>query len=123
MGARSFTNSALGDRLLKRIHSGESHIVPHATPSDLRDFQAERSKCHDNVNRWCREHSVDTPVRGWLVTSGSVFDKHSIIRRGSSGLLDITPLSDRDYSIFLIHEGSQKEFDALPNQVIAIDIR
>lgn len=113
------TYSTLAHRLLQRMKSGESRTVPHATPADLGGFQAERWKCHDNVNRWCEDHSGNEPVRGWIVTSSVVFDKHSVVRRGPTDLLDITPLSDRSYSIFLIHEGSQEEFDMLPNQVIA----
>lgn len=111
--------NSFGDRLLKRKRHGESCIVPHATPSDLNGFHAERSRCHENVIRWCSENPDHRPVRGWLITSGAVFDKHSIIDRGPAGLLDITPLVDRAYTEFLIHDGTQEEFDTLPNQVIA----
>jgi len=114
----------LPDRLLKRLRCGESRQVPHASPSDLGQFQAERSKCHDNVNRWCHDHSNDISIKGWLVTGtvhGAVFDKHSVINRGQTGLLDITPLPDRAYSTFLIYEGSQEEYDSLPNQIISTE--
>ncbi len=114
----------LPDGLLKRLRRGESRQVRHASASDLGQFQAERSKCHDNVNRWCQDHPNDIPIRGWLVTDtvhGGIFDKHSVINRGQTGLLDVTPLPDRAYTTFLIHEGSQEEYDSLPNQVIAVD--
>jgi hypothetical protein len=103
------------------MKAGECLKVPHATASDLREFNSARSKCHDNVNRWCHENPGHRPLRGWLVTS-TVFDKHSVVDRGPGGLLDITPLGDRSYSCFLPEDGSQDEFEKLPNQVIALDI-
>jgi hypothetical protein len=115
-------NRTLADRLLKRMKRGESRTVPHAVASDLRGFRTEGSKCHENVDRWCRENPGDKPVRGWLVTGEYMFTKHSVVDRGPAGLLDITPLSDRTYSDFLTHDGSQEEFDTLPNQVQAVDV-
>jgi hypothetical protein len=110
-------NSALPDRLLQRMKAGECLTVPHATASDLRGFEPVRPKCHDNVNRWCEENPRHRPLRGWLVTSTL-----SVVDRGPGGLLDITPLGDRSDSYFLPHDGSQDEFEKLPNQVIALDI-
>jgi hypothetical protein len=101
--------------------AGECLKVPHATASDLRDFISVRSKCHENVNRWCNENPGQRPLRGWLLTS-TLFDKHSVVHRGGNDLLDITPLDDRSYSYFLPHDGTQDEFEKLPNQVIALDI-
>jgi hypothetical protein len=118
----TFDWNLLANRLLKLRRSGESLIVPHALSSDLKGFRAERSKCHDNANRWCLENPDHKVVRGWLITSGTVFDKHSVIDRGAAGLMDITPLPDRTFSEFLIHEGTQEEFEGLPNQLIAIDL-
>jgi hypothetical protein len=103
------------------MRAGDYLKVPHATASDLREFISARSKCHDNVNRWCHENPGHRSLRGWLVTS-TLFDKHSVADRGASSLLDITPLDDRSYRYFLPHDGSQDEFDKLPNQVIALDI-
>jgi hypothetical protein len=114
----------LPDRLLKRLRRGESRQVRDASASDLGQFQAERSKYHDNVRRWCRDDPNDIPIKGWLVMGtvhGAIFDKHSVINRGQTGLLDITPLPDRVYTTFLIHEGGQEEYDSFPNQVIASD--
>lgn len=124
MGASLLVTAAdpisTGKDLLKRLGSGEALTVPHATNADLGAFQAERSKCHENVDRWCREHPAHTPVRGWIITSGAIFDKHSVINRGREGLLDITPLDGRSSSTFLVHHGSQEEFDALPGQVMTL---
>jgi hypothetical protein len=116
-------NSILADRLLERVKLGECRIVRHATTSDLAGFQVERSKCHENVNRWCRENPGHKPVRGWLVEGEYMFmfTRHSVIDRGPAGLLDIT-LPDRTCSNFLIHDGSQEEFDTLRNQEMAVDV-
>ena len=56
------------------------------------------------------------------MTGEYMFTKHSVLDRGPAGLLDITPLSDRTDSDFLIHDGSQEEFDTLPNQEVAVDV-
>jgi hypothetical protein len=116
-----YRNSVLADQLLQRIRRGECLTVPHACPVDLGGFVPQRSKCHENVRRWCAENPGHKPVPGWLVTS-TVFDKHSVVDRGRAGLLDITPLPDRDVSMFLVHSGTQEEFDKLPNQDVALDI-
>src|SRR5438309_12111078 len=112
-------NDALADRLLQLIKAGEYLKVPHATASDLREFSSARSKCHDNVNRWCHENPGHKPLRGWLVTS-TLFDKHSVVDRGESAL-DM-PLDGPSYSYFLAHDGTEDEFEKLPNQVVAVDI-
>lgn len=49
-------NGALAVRLLERMKGGEAERVPHATQEELRGFQPEASKCHENVNRWCAEN-------------------------------------------------------------------
>ena len=113
-------NSSLAARLLERLKRGECEWVPHATALDLRGFKGNSSKCHDNVDRWCRENPHHKPVRGWIVTS-TLFDKHSIIDRGPEGLLDITPMHDRSHTDFLRHHGNPEEFEQFPNQVIATD--
>lgn len=91
--------------------------VPLATPADLGSFRVERSNCHDNVDRWCAAHTGHKSKRGWLVTSDFILDKHSVVDRGAEGLFDITPLDGRQYTTFLIHDGTEEEFAALPNQV------
>lgn len=118
-GRVMLTNETLAARLLERLERGECEIVRHATEADLVGFKAERSKCHENVNRWCAQNSRHKPVRGWIVTS-TLFDKHSVIDRGAEGLLDITPINDRPHTMFLRHDGTQEEFDAFPHQVIAL---
>lgn len=110
----------IGDRLRKQLKRVGSQRVPQATVSDLDGFQAEPSKCHENVDRWCQQHPGDKPARGWLVTGEYMFDKHSVVDLGGQNrLLDIT-LQNGAPSNFLIHNGSEEEFFKLPNQVPAI---
>ena len=54
--------------------------------------------------------------------TSTLFDKHSVVDRGERALLDITPLDGRSYSYFLPHDGTEGEFEKLPNQVVAVDI-
>jgi len=114
-------NSLLGNRLLARMKAGETLSVRHATADDLLGFAAERWDCHDNVQRWCEEHPGDHRVMGWIISGGCVLDRHSVVDRGPKGLWDITPVPDRQDTLFLLHEGSPEEFDTLPNQVIVSD--
>jgi hypothetical protein len=58
---------------------------------------------------------------GWIISGSGVFDRHSVVDMGQGGLLDITPLPDREKTLFLPHNGNHREFDSLPNQVIVID--
>jgi len=114
---------SLVERLRERIARGEVQPIPHATAEELGDFHAKPNECHSNVARWCREHPGHRPVIGWLITSGAMFDKHSIVDRGgAAGLFDITPMSDRRTSDFLAHEGTRAEFDAEPNHFVAVNI-
>lgn len=118
------TYTDLANELLRRLKNGQVQRVEHASPSQIEEGHSEYWKCHDNVNRWCQAHPEHRPARGWLVTrteGGAFFDRHSVVDRGSAGLLDVTLLRDRSYSDFLMHCGDQEEFDALPNQVIAVD--
>ena len=54
--------------------------------------------------------------------TSTLFDKHSVVDRGESALVDIMPLDGPSYSYFLAHDGTEDEFEKLPNQVVAVDI-
>jgi hypothetical protein len=114
-------NSPLGNRLLARMKAGETLSVRHATADDLLGFAAERWDCHNNVKRWCKEHPGDHRAMGWIISGGCVLDRHSVVDCGPKGLIDITPVLDRQDTLFLLHEGRPEEFDTLPNQVIVSD--
>ena len=113
---------SLVQNLREQIRLGEPQAVAHATAEDLGDFQVEQNQCHPNVDRWCLLHPGHRRVRGWLITGNSILDKHSVVDRGPAGLLDITPMRDRSVSIFLVHDGSPTDFDALQSQVILCDL-
>ena len=73
------------------------------------------NKCHDNVTRWILENPRCTRVRGWLVTSGFMFEKHSAVHEDGR-IYDITP-SRRPGTPFLRHEGDDAEFCQFQNQI------
>lgn len=106
------------DVLAQRLARGEARLVRRATDHDLCGFIAERSRCHKNVDRWCRLHPKHRVVRGWLVTSSYVLDRHSLVDIGEIDLMDITPMPDEASRLFLPHDGGCDEFETLPNQLI-----
>jgi hypothetical protein len=73
------------------------------------------NKCHDNVKRWIAENPRCMRVRGWLVSSGAIFDKHSVVRE-EGRLYDITPLRTLG-TPFLRYLGSDEGFCQIPNQI------
>jgi hypothetical protein len=107
----------LAGRLFSRLKRGQSITILHATAGDLGSFVSERSKCHENVERWCSQNRAHKPLRGWLVTSDAVFDRHSVVDRGPAAPLDITPLDGRPSRLFLAHDESDGQFESLSNQV------
>jgi hypothetical protein len=114
-------NNVLSDGLMKRIRGGEVRTVRQAASFELCGFEPERSKCHENVIRWCKINPHHLRARGWIISGTYVLDKHSVVDRREDGLLEITPLPDRLETSFLPHDGTAEEFDALPNQVIAFE--
>jgi len=57
----------------------------------------------------------------WIVMGGFALHRHSVVDRGAAGLLDITPLPDRETTLFLPDSRDPDVFDALPNQVILLN--
>jgi len=114
----------LMDALREVKRKGEAQQLQVATTGELDGFQGEFNKCHENVARWCTTHPEHKPLRGWLITSGVLFDKHSVVDTGKEGkLLDVTPRRDDVqsnrpiYREFMAFRGTQEEFDAAPGQV------
>jgi hypothetical protein len=73
--------------------------------------------CHENVDKWVKEHSGSTAVRGWVVymavPNGIQLTAHSVVRDSDGQLLDITPLSDdriRRSMRFVPHLGDDQLF-------------
>ena len=106
----------MSEQLLQSIQHGRNLVVPHATRENLAGFGAVPSDCHENVRRWCLIHADHRPLRGWAITSGFVYDKHSVVDCGGVRIIDITPMTDRPHTEFLTFSGAQAEFEALPNQ-------
>ena len=106
---------SLSEQLHHRFMQGEGTVVRAADSTELAGCQPGEI-CHDNVARWLSTHQ-HKPLRGWLASNDSVFDKHSVIDTGN-GWVDITPRTARARVRFLVHLGSENEFWAAPNQVI-----
>lgn len=74
----------------------------------------QAAKCHENVDRWTREHPEDACVHGWIIETdqegSTLFVAHSVVRLGDGTLADIT--LDR-FHLFLPHTGSEQDFDYL----------
>jgi hypothetical protein len=74
------------------------------------------TKCHVNVDTWVVANPADRAIRGWLVTSGVVMDRHSVVLGEDGYMFDITPLAVQ--TPFFPHPGSDEEFAGLPPQII-----
>lgn len=60
------------------------------------DFLPAEQDCPSNVDRWCRLHAEQEPVRGWLVNEYvdwgyCRFVAHSVVRGPQGGLFGLTP--------------------------------
>jgi hypothetical protein len=84
--------------------------------------QPQPNACHGNVEQWAKQNPQHRPVRGWLITSGFVFDRHSLLADERGELFDITPIQQPYRPPFLTHPGNEDEFMALPAQIILIEI-
>ena len=101
------------DRLRSRAPAA-SH-VPFRFVSFRGGDKPLQNKCHENVARWITENPNHLAVRGWLVTSGFLCDKHSVVQSADGALFDITPLQVP--TPFIKHPGDDNEFSALNNQL------
>lgn len=81
-------------------------------------------RCHANVKRWVAEGSHRQRVRGWLIISGYIYLRHSVVQGGGS-IYDITPqdtldgtpsnLTQQPSRLFLPYKGSHAAFCSLEN--------
>ncbi len=107
----------LVESVTARFGRREDGFVRAVTAAEAGDFVGERSKCHENVNRWVFAHYEHNPVRGWLISGDCVLDKHSIVKIGDE-FVEITPTPDGARRTFLPHDGTEDEFIRMPNQII-----
>jgi hypothetical protein len=97
------------------------HRAPAAKFVPFREVQfqdgaePQANACHVNVERWVTENPQHKAVRGWLVTSGFLLDRHSVIVDEHGELFDITPIALPYRPPFL--SGSEAEFNASPAQI------
>lgn len=96
---------------------------PEAKPLEFRAVTYRNGEtpkmndCHNNARRWVAEKpDVRSLVRGWLVSGGCVFDKHSAVEENGA-VYDITPLRS-PRTPFLRYLGSDDDFEKIPNQMI-----
>jgi hypothetical protein len=78
----------------------------------------QSSRCHDNVDRWVKENSRTTVLRGWVTNAEFSLTAHSVVRGADGGLFDITPLESKDPRIraamcFIPHLGDEQSFFSL----------
>ena len=91
--------------------------VPFQTVA-IADWSPKVAECHENVDRWVREHPGYQAVRGWvtyrpLPGGGVQLTAHSVLRGPNGALLDITPLGNeaaRCGMSFVEHTGEDGVF-------------
>jgi hypothetical protein len=101
------------DRL--RLRAPEARYVPFRSVSFQGGNKPSLNKCHENVARWIAENPDHIAARGWLVTSGFLFDKHTVVRSPDGTLFDITPLQVP--TPFIEHPADDNEFSELNSQL------
>jgi hypothetical protein len=90
------------------------HVPYCAVPPG--DWQPDAKTCHDNVDRWIKDHPGDQAVRGWVTAGrGSILTLHSVVKGEDGSLFDITPLTNENETIrknmlFVTHIGSESDF-------------
>jgi hypothetical protein len=109
------------DQLIERVE--QAIRVPYfAFP------HSEVGKCHDNADYFVKENPDHTSVRGWLLTplhGASGFYRivaHSVVRRPSGELIDVTPMNEQDRHayVFLEHQGAQDLFWNMKSRFVEI---
>jgi hypothetical protein len=100
-----------------RARADEATSVPYKAVKFTVGFPYPHA-CHLNVKAWVAENPGAKRVRGWLVTSGTIFDKHSVVEENGEHY-DITP-SNAPGTPFLPYTGSDADFCAIEAQLIVL---
>jgi hypothetical protein len=96
-------------------HLASAQVVPGRIVRFADGTSPVANQCHDNADRWSREHPEDAAVRGWAIMSSlahiQYLAAHSVVGSRQNGLFDITLPPDRALR-FIPHEGTEEEFTA-----------
>jgi len=75
------------------------------------------ARCHTNVDRWVTENLGWKAVRGWGVVSSEAgtanLAAHSVLRSDEGELVDIILTASDPATPFILHVGTEAEFDHL----------
>ena len=93
-GSESWTEPNTKRRCCQRLHEAEHVLFREVWFAD--GSVPQSSHCHDNVDRWVKENSGTTAVRGWVTNAEFSLTAHSVVRGADGGLFDITPLETKD---------------------------
>jgi hypothetical protein len=84
------------------------------------DWSPKKNDCHNNVDYWVMHYPEIKAVRGWLFWGPGEDARYHIMGHSVTDeagvLLDITPIYEntpRDGLRFLLHVGTEDEFDVL----------
>jgi hypothetical protein len=99
----------------------EPSSVRRVTEEERQGVTFERNGCHRNVARWLEMpgHEHHRPCRGYIITSGFLADKHSVVETETE-LLEATPFDNGYMPVFHRFMGSEDEFWKAPIQTIVI---
>jgi hypothetical protein len=98
-----------------RQRTPTAKLVPFREVQFKDGTRPQPNACHLNVEQWIKENPQHRPVRGWLVTSGFLLDRHSVVAGERGEFFDITPVSVTHRPPFIW--GSEAEFNTSPAQL------
>ncbi|MGO4569331.1 hypothetical protein AB4Z52_30870 [Rhizobium sp. 2YAF20] len=97
--------------------SGAAVDVPFKPDVFIGNWKPKVAECHANVDYWVAHHAGYAPVCGWLCYASFGPDSrgytaHSVLRHPNGGLVDITPVEDRNFvhRWFIEHLGDDTTF-------------
>lgn len=100
-------------------HEGEAASIPFWVIGHV-DWEPKKNDCHGNVDHWVAHHPEAKAVRGWLFWGPDAAHRYNIMTHSAVEdarvLVDITPIDEntpREGLRFLLHGGSEEEFDAM----------
>lgn len=126
----------IAQSLFKHLDSAEPALfqrVGIGDGSEPNDWVPAPSLCYDNVDIWVKRSPECKAVRGWAVFDLRVaapicslpphvkFVGHSVVEMPDGSLMDITPSDVSKRPLFLRHDGTLEEFEALRMTYIPLE--